>query len=184
MDDLSRDPIVNTVQNGIERAIRVALENNCLAAAVILILSGIDSMAYLDMPEDQKDVARSDFIRWADRYIKFPSKEQLAGIDLYGARCAALHQYGSASALSREGKCRMVGYMDASIPEVRYDPSVSNDFVLVSVPALAEAFFTGVDRFLIDLFSDAKKAPVAERRFNKMFQSIPVEKGAKDSGAV
>ena len=183
MADLSRDPIVNTVQNGIKRGIRVALENNCLGAGAILILSGIDAMAYLDMPEDQQDVTRSDFIRWADRYIRFPCKEQLTGIDLYGARCAALHQYGSASALSREGKCRMVGYMDASIPEVRYQPSISNDIVLVSVPALAEAFFTGVDRFLIDLFSDAEKAPSAEHRFKKMFQSIPVENGTKGSGA-
>lgn len=184
MTDLSRDPIVNTVHGGIKRGIRVALENNCLGAAATLILCGMDAMAYLDMPEAQQDVTRTDFIRWADCYIRFPCKEQLAGIDLYGARCAVLHQYGSVSALSRDGKCRLIGYMDRSIPEVRYDPSVSKELVLVSVQALAEAFFAGVDRFLVDIFSDREKARVAELRFKKMLQTIPTEKGSESAGAV
>jgi len=71
MTDLSRDPIINAVHNGIKRGIRVAIENDCLGSAVILILSGIDSMAYLAMPATQDDVTRSDFVRWAEQYIKF-----------------------------------------------------------------------------------------------------------------
>jgi hypothetical protein len=51
MVDLSRDPIINAIQNGIKRGIRVALENGCLGSAVILILCGVDAMAYLAMPD-------------------------------------------------------------------------------------------------------------------------------------
>lgn len=167
MTDLSRDPIINAVHNGIKRGIRVALENDCFDSAVILILSGIDAMAYLAMPASQEDVTRSDFVRWVERYIKFPCKEQLTGLDLYGARCAMLHNYGVASDLSRKGKCRQVGYMDKSVPEVCYAPNVSRDMVLVSVPALADVFFSGVDKFLVDLFLDKKKAPIAEQRLKK-----------------
>ena len=175
MAELSRDPIINAIQNGIKRGIRITLENNCLGSAVILILSGIDAMAYLEMPVDQNDVIRSDFVRWVERYIKFPCKEQLTGLDLYGARCAMLHNYGTASDLSRKGRCRQVGYMDKSVPEVRYDPKVSKDVVFVSVSALADAFFSGVDKFLVDLFLDSKKAPVAEQRLQKLVQAIPFQ---------
>ena len=53
MNDLSRDPIINVVYNQIKKGISVALENECYASAVILIYSGIDAMAYLDMPDGQ-----------------------------------------------------------------------------------------------------------------------------------
>jgi hypothetical protein len=79
MTDLSRDPIINAVHNGIKRDIRVAIENDCLGSAVILILSGIDSMAYLSMPAKQDDVTRSDFVRWAERYISFVATKNLPG---------------------------------------------------------------------------------------------------------
>lgn len=176
MTDLSKDPLINAVHNGIKRGIRVALENDCLGSAVILILSGIDAMAYIAMSASQDDVTRGDFVRWAEQYIKFPCSEQLTGLDLYGARCAMLHNYGTASELSREGKCRQVGYMDKSVPEVRFNPNVSNDLVLVSVPALADAFFLGVDKFLVDLFADEKKAPIAEQRLKKLVQALPFKK--------
>ena len=176
MSDLSSDSIINTVHSGIKRGIRVALENDCLGSGVFLILCGVDAMAYLEMPASQDDVTRGDFVRWAERYIKFPCKEQLTGLDLYGARCAMLHNYSTASHLSGKGKCRQVGYMDKSVPEVCFVPNVSKDLVLVSVPALADAFFSGVDKFLVDLFANKNKAPIAEQRLKKLVHAIPFKK--------
>ena len=150
---MEKDPIANAVYGGIKRGIRVAIENECFDSAVILILSGVDTMAYLAMAANQQDVTKHDFIRWADGYIKFPCQEQLTGHDLYGARCAMLHSHGVVSKLSREGQCRMVGYFGRAFPEVQYNPEVAKDLVLVSVTALAEAFYDAVDRFLVDLFS-------------------------------
>jgi hypothetical protein len=173
MKELSRDPIINSIYRGIKKGIQVTIENGCFDSAVILILSGMDSMAYLNMPGGEEDVRKNDFVTWADRYIKFPCKEQLTGFDLYGARCAMLHSFGAVSKLSRQGKCRLVGYMDKSIPEVRYNPAVSKELVLVSVPALAEAFFKGVDKFLVDLFANLERAKIAERRLRGFMQKIP-----------
>jgi len=172
---MNRDPISIAIYGGIKIGVNVALKNECYDSAVILILSGIDSMAYLNMPESQEDVTKTDFISWVDQYIKFPCKEKITGLDLYGARCAMLHSYGVVSKLSREGKCRVVGYMSESIPEIRYNPSVSKDFVLVSVPALAEAFYKGIDRFLVNLFSNSDKAKVAEERLKGFIQCIPAQ---------
>ena len=130
-------------------------------------------MAFLGMPSHQQDVTRDNFVRWAEGYIKFRCDDQLTGLDLYGARCAMLHSYGVVSRLSREGQCRMVGYMDNSVPEVRYNPKVAKDFVLVSVTALAEAFYRGIDQFLVDLFANKERAEVAEKRLAWFIQKHP-----------
>lgn len=172
---MDRDPITKAIYGGLKKGIQLSVENNCYASAVILILSGIDSMAYLNMPESQTDVKPSDFIEWADRYIQFPCSEKLTGSDLYGARCAMLHSYGVVSKMSRNGKCRMVGYMSESIPEIRYNPSIDKNLVLVSVPALAQSFYKGIDQFLVDLFANKYKAKVAEERLKWFIQEIPVK---------
>ncbi|MEK6325475.1 MAG: hypothetical protein AABN33_27865 [Acidobacteriota bacterium] len=66
--------------------------------------------------------------------------------------------------------------MDRAIPEVVYNPVVDKELVLVSIPALADAFFRGIDAFLIDVFSDKTRAPIVETRVNKLVLSLPVSK--------
>jgi hypothetical protein len=111
-------------------------------------------------------------VSWAERYIKFPCTEQLSGLDLYGARCGVLHTYTIDSDLSRAGVCRRVGYMDKAIPEVAYNPVIDKSIVLVSVRALRDAFFSGVDSYLVDSFADQKKAPLLEERLRKLLHEL------------
>jgi len=175
MPDLSSDFVTNFVHHQLKRSIRILLEAECYSPAVVLTYSGMDTMAWIGMPAGQETVTRSDFINWASRYIRFPCREQLTGEDLYGARCAMVHQYGAESDVSRKGKCRLVSYMDYSIPEVRFQPSIDPNLVLVSVKALAEAFFKGVDSFLVDTFANKEKAAVAESRIQRITHEVSVE---------
>ena len=168
MSEFLKDPIINAINEGIRKGIQVAIDNKCYSSAVILIYAGMDAMAYLNMPATQEDVTRTDFINWSERYIKFPCKEQLNGKDLYGARCAMLHNHSVFSKMSRNGECRNICYMDISIPEIRYDKAISESVVLVSIQALAEAFFNGINQFLIDLFSDKEKSSIAEKRLDNL----------------
>ncbi len=169
------DPVSSAIYDGVKRGINVCLENRCFGSAVILTYSGIDTMANLTMPQNQTDVGRDDFVNWCETYIRFPGQQQLTGLELYGARCAMLHTYGVDSRLSREGRCRKIGYMSRSVPEIRYAPSVDPDFVLVSIEALATAFFAGIDRFLVDLFADPDRAPTAEQRLQQLVVAFPLE---------
>ena len=139
-----------------------------------MIFSGIDTMAYLNMPANQQDVERTDFVAWVERYIKFQCEEKLTGLDLYGARCAMLHNHGARSKLSRNGKCRMVCYMNQGVPEIRCKPDVM-DCIIVSVTALADAFFHGIDEFLVDLFANKQKAAVAEERLRELMMEYHQE---------
>src|SRR5579872_5762881 len=172
MSDLRQDPVMNAIHKGIRRGIDLTIENNCLGSAVILILSAIDAMAYISMPEGQENVERKDFIAWSEKYIQFAGTEQLSGADLYGARCAMLHSYGATSRMSRQGECRMIAYMDRSNPPIRYRPEASKELVFVSVPALRDAVFRGIDQFLIDTYKDpkSKQAQLADTRLQTLVQ--------------
>lgn len=175
MVDISRDHIINVIYNQIKIGICVALEHNCYSSAIILIYSGIDTMAYLDMPEGQQDVTRDDFVRWADTYIHFPCDEQVKGLEFYGARCGMLHTFSSASGLSREGKVRQIGYTDKFVPEVCFRPEVSKDLVMISIDGFAKSFFTGVDSFLVRTFAGKKKARLAEQRLCTLVHLFPFD---------
>lgn len=130
-------------------------------------------MAFLGMPAGKLDVTKADFVTWVEKYIQFPGSEQLTGLDVYGARCSMLHTHSVYSALSRRGECRLVGYVDQMYPPVKFNPNVNSNLVMVSVPALAKAFSDGVDKHLIDLFSDKNKAEIAEKRLQEFVQFIP-----------
>ena len=173
MDDFSRDPVNNAINDGIRRGIEVAIDNDCFGPAVILIYTGIDAMAYISMREDKEDVARQDFIDWVDTYIRFPCESQITGLDAYGARCGMLHNYSVFSKITREGKCRKLAYVDQSLPEVIYDPSISESLAVVSIRGLAQAFFNGIDKCLIDIFTHKQRAKLAEDRLKGMTLCMP-----------
>jgi hypothetical protein len=183
MPNLKDDALFNVVQEGIKEDIEVALANKRFRAGVMLIHAGIDAMAFLDMPAKQPDVTRADFILWAERYIRFPGPVQLTGEDLYGARCALLHAYGTDSRLSRTGKCRQVGYFDQSMPPVRYDPRISTELVMVSIAALKRAFFDGINQFLITSYVNEAKRGLVENRLQKMICSFPAENRNSHDGS-
>ena len=62
MVNLARDPVINAINNGIRRGIEVTVANGCYGSAVVLVYSGMDSMAFLAMPKGQTDVTGKDFI--------------------------------------------------------------------------------------------------------------------------
>ena len=178
MTGISRDPIINVVHHGVKQDIRTLLESGGVRGALLLTLSGIDTMAFLVMDDAKSDVTRTDFIQWADRYIRFPCAEQVSGLELYAARCAALHAYGTESHLSRKGDCRQIGWMSEARPEVVYAPEKHPDMVMVSIPALGRAFFAGIDAFLVDTFANPVKAARAEKRFKKVMYVLLGPMGA------
>ena len=45
---------------------------------------------------------------------------------------------------------------------------------MVSIQALKDAFFAGIDRFLPELFSDESKRSIAEKRLDKLVQKMPM----------
>ena len=171
--DLARDPIINVIHRGIKADIRVLLEHEAYRGALLLTYAGMDAMAFLLMPLSQAEVRRADFISWADAYIRFPCGDRISGEELYSARCATLHTYGTESSMTRVRGVRQLGYMSDAVPEVLINPSLDPDFVLVSIPALASAFSQGVDEFLVDVFGNPSRNSVAEARLKTLLHIFP-----------
>ncbi len=82
---------------GICGDIKKAKDNQIWAGSVILMLSAIDAMAYLIKPLSETESAKKYYVDWVNKYMKTDVNQQYQyeGIDLYGARCGIVHQYGS-----------------------------------------------------------------------------------------
>lgn len=165
------DPFINAVHYGIKRDISVAMDNGCLRAAIILIYAGIDAMGYTTLPPGQDEVSRSSFIEWANKYIRFPGKEQLTGEELYAARCGILHTYGVESRLSRAGRCRKIGYYGGvNVPPITPGGTIAPDCVWVTVSALRDAFFQGIDEYADEASRDEARWAQIESRLHDFLQ--------------
>lgn len=127
--------IDRVIERGIKRPVRMLIENRSFAAALVLIYSAIDMMAFLSLPEGRQDVMRSDFMRWAEAYLIGELPDGIFAKDLYGARCGVLR--GTESRMAREGGCRRIRYEEVAGAEI-----------VLPVETLADAFFLAVDHFV------------------------------------
>ena len=132
-------------------------------------------MAYLGMPENQLNVKGKDFIAWCDRYIRFSGSEQVTGRELYSARCGMVHTFGVESNLTRDKNVRKIGYMDQCDPPILFRPELENGLLLMSIDALAAAFYSGIDRCLIDLFAIEGNRLYLEKRIDKLCVTYPTD---------
>jgi hypothetical protein len=66
--------------------------------------------------------------------------------------------------------------MDNSVPHVRYDVKKLPGFVLVDIIAMRDAFFKGMEQFLIDGFSDPARKHLMEQRLREMVMTLPAPK--------
>jgi len=175
MTAFSRDAITNVIQNGVKRDIDILLANKAYRGALVLIYAGIDFLARLSMPPQKTKVTRDHFIAWAERYIQFPCRDQLTGLDLYAARCGVLHTYSADSDLTVAKKARRIGYGDNMKPEVRHERLDNADFTLVSIHGLRDAFYKGIDACLVDIFASPARAAAAEARLQETFHELPFD---------
>ena len=154
------------IENGIKRPVLLLLEHRCFPAALILTYSGIEMMAFLNMPPGKLDVTRSAFIDWADQFMTpylapNASGQRITGKDLYGARCTAFR--GTDSRLAREGHCQVIRYLAAD----------ARDAVTIAVEELVAAFFRAIDSFLAQALADETRAETVINRLEQMLKTLP-----------
>lgn len=154
--------------------IKVALDNGAIGGALILAYAAIDAMAFLSMPESQRDVKRDDFINWAEKYMKTDSKQpyQYQGIDLWGARCAIVHRYGATSSLSDSGQCKIFAYHNGSEHMVK--TSVDERLIAISWPRFIKDFFGAMEKFLADIMKDEELKEKVASRIVHLFYVSPI----------
>ncbi len=168
MSEFSRDPFNNIIQEGIKGDIDFCVKHDRYRAVLTLIYAAMDQMAFLSMPEEQEDVTRTDFLNWVDRYLQMPYQHSPTSMELYGARCAQLHSYGVQSRLSREKGVRLIAHVDIMVPAVKYDAQVKPKYLILSIHALKESLFSGINKFMIDVHEDAETLSKVNKRLHWM----------------
>ena len=189
MPQLRHALVASVIENGIKQPIQLLLETHHFPAALVLSYSGMDTMAFLNMPAAKSDVMRSDFIQWANQYVALPSDAPITGRDLYAARCSVLHG-GAHSRLSRGGECKLLLHIgdepsrdrNTDIIVTPGQSDVNNGSVTVWVSQLVAAFFDGIDRFLADVSERGEKAYLVEQRLEYLVETSPyVDESNRDS---
>jgi len=150
-------------------AINICMGAGFAEAALTLLYSGIDTLAFLGAPAGAKDVKQDDFVKWCDRYIVPLLSSTAAGADLYGARCGVLHTSSAASRMGRQGDAREVWYHFKDRAGVNLMANTPRPALMLEIEALVDAFGKGSRQFVADLEGDPVRRANAQERAGQFF---------------
>ncbi len=150
-------------------------KNGMVTASIAMAFICIDTLANLGRPSGKKKVTRKDFIDWVNSHLKgHPDQPyQYRGKDVYAARCAMLHTYGSEASLHEEDPdAIMFGYHDGG--KHNYDPNIKKNLALIGVRSFVNDVVCAVESFLVECQTDPSLKQRVEERLPKVLQSKPI----------
>jgi len=191
-DSVVRDPITNVIygEHGIKRSVRILLDSGCYLGALTILFSTLDAMGNLDRPANNEKGTKRDFLTWADRYIRLEAAvrsdvvelvgtSRITSVELYAARCAVLHTYGSESDISRAGNARQIGWMVSSKtnvpckPAAVCKPTAGKKLVMVDINHFSNVVLDAVDRFIRDALTDESRKEILGIRLRNLLCALP-----------
>lgn len=144
-------------------------------ASIAMAYICIDAFANLSRPKNKKEVTRADFIKWVDIYLHADSDQlyQYRGKDVYAARCAFVHTYGSEASLHTKDKSTiMFCYHDGS--DHYYQPDENRRLVLIGTKSLIPDVIRAVRDFILKCKQDALLRGLVEPRLENVLGHLPV----------
>lgn len=143
-------------------------------ASIAMAYICIDTLANLARPVGEQRVTRSDFKEWVDEHLKAHPDQpyQYRGKDVYAARCAFLHAYGSTAELHEEDPDTIkFAYHDGG--RHQYDPSIERGLVLIGTKSFVNDVVHAVESFLEKCQSDESLRHRVESRLAGVLQTLP-----------
>ena len=92
------------------RAATTLFENGLYGHFLVVLYSTIDTSGLLHAPAATTSASSTTFKAWAETFFIPHIRENVTATDLWAARCAVLHTYGTVSDLSRSGRARQIQY--------------------------------------------------------------------------
>jgi hypothetical protein len=143
-------------------------------ASVAMAYICIDALANLSRPADKDRVTRSDFKQWVDNHLKAHPDQpyQYRGKDVYAARCALLHKYGSEAELHEEDKDTiMFAYHDGG--KHQYNTEVNKNLAIIGTASFVNDVVHAVESFLNNCKQDESLRKLVEERLPSVLQTMP-----------
>lgn len=145
-------------------------------AGVAMVYVGIDVMSFLALPAGRESQRKADFIAWVDAYMKGHPEQpyQYQGLDVYGARCALLHSFGSEATFHQDNpEAKTFGYHDGG--KHALDANVSERLIIIGTASLLDDFIRAVGVFLEAAKVDLDLRARVEARLPKVLATFPVK---------
>ena len=154
----------------IKRCDNSGLVTPSLAMAYICI----DSLANLSRPAGTKRVTRGHFRDWVEKYLKGHPEQpyEYRGSDVYAARCAFLHTYGSDAEL-HVTEPDTVKYIYHDGGRHIYNPHVEPGIVIIGTRSFVDDVVRAANNFLEDCGNNAELKELVEARLVHVFNTVP-----------
>jgi len=158
------------------KAIKMCIYAQLIMPAITLIYSGIDVAASIGRPEGQLEVAKRDFVTWAEEHMACKTSLGVSGLDLYAARCGVLHSSTAESNLWRRNQAIRIFYAwgNARVEEESATiGKLGKSERLIHVDTLFDAFTSGLADFIVSVDKDEERKALALSRASSMFANVP-----------
>lgn len=146
-------------------------------AAVAMAYVCIDTMAFLSLPADRETQGKADFIAWVDSYLRGHEDQpyKYRGLDVYGARCALLHAFGSEANFHQQNPdAKKFGYHDGG--KHGYEASINEHLVIIGTASFLNDVMLAVGSFIQACAVDADLRKRVEGRLPKILANFPFPK--------
>jgi hypothetical protein len=143
-------------------------------ASLALAFICVDTMAFLSLPNHKDTQSRSDFIGWVDNYLKGDQSQpyQYRGLDVYGARCALLHAFGSETNYHQKyPEAKRFGYHDGGMHA--YDPAQNEHLVIIGTASFLNDVIHAVGDFMDACKAESDLRQRVEARLPRVLQVFP-----------
>jgi hypothetical protein len=160
---------------GLVDEIKTCEKAGAITSAVAMSFVCIDTMAYLSLPAGRETQGKADFIAWVDAYLKGHESQpyHYRGMDVYGARCAMLHAFGSESDFHEKyADAKKFGYHDGG--KHAYDPAVNERLVIIGTAWFLNDVAHAISAFMEGCKADADLCSRVEGRLPKVLAMFPV----------
>lgn len=161
--------------NSLIQEIKTCETAGAITSAVAMAFVCMDTMAYLSLPVGRETQGKADFIAWVDEYLKGHGDQpyQYRGLDVYGARCAMLHAFGSDSDFHEKNEdVKKFGYHNGG--QHLYDPVVDERLVIIGTASFLNDVVHAVSVFLKGCKENADLRARVENRLPKVLTTFPV----------
>lgn len=159
---------------GLVEEIKTCEKAGATKSAVVMAFVCMDTMAYLSLPTGRETQGKADFIAWVNTYLKGHKDQpyQYRGLDVYGARCAMLHAFGSDSDFHEKNEeAKKFAYHDGG--KHAYDPAVDSRLVIIGIASFLNDVVHAVNAFLQSCKESADLRAQAEGRLPKVLATFP-----------
>ena len=161
--------------SGLLAEIKRCEDAQATTAAVAMAYVCIDTMAFLSLPAAKHKQGRTDFIVWVGAYLKGHEDQpyKYRGLDVYGARCALLHAFGSEVDYHQiYPDAKKFGYHDGG--KHAYDPAVDDHLVIIGTASFLNDVVHAVGAFVEACKADAELRCRVEARLPTVLATFPV----------